>query len=129
MAGDTKRLDVLARAVTTLRRRRPVHLVIAGWEARRGCRRLGLAADGFEIQDGPDDDALLAAMRSVDVAVQLRSPTFGESSGVVNQLLALGTPLVVTGEGSFAELPADAGTFVAADVPPADLAAAIEAAA
>jgi glycosyltransferase involved in cell wall biosynthesis len=129
MAGDTKRLDVLARAVASLRRRRPVTLVIAGWEARRGCRRLGLVADGLEILDGPDDDALLVAMRSVDVAVQLRSPTFGESSGVVNQLLALGRPLVVTGEGSFTELPAEIASFVAADCPPADLAAAIEAAA
>jgi glycosyltransferase involved in cell wall biosynthesis len=129
MAGDTKRLDILARAVATLRRRRPVQLVIAGWEARRGCRRLGLAAAGLEILDGPDDAALLAAMRGVDVAVQLRSPTFGESSGVVNQLVALGTPLVVTGEGSFAELPGDAALFVAADCPPADLAAAIETAA
>lgn len=129
MAGDTKQLDVLARAVARLRGRRPVHLVIAGWEARRGCRRLGLAADGLEILDGPDDDALLAAMRGVDVAVQLRSPTFGESSGVVNQLLALGTPLVITGEGSFAALPADVAAFVAADCPPAELAVAIEAAA
>ncbi len=128
MAGDTKRLDVLARAVATLRRRRPVTLVIAGWEARRGCRRLGLAADGLEILDGPDDDALLEAMRSVDVAVQLRSPTFGESSGVVNQLLALGTPLVVTGEGSFAELPAAITSFVTADCSSAELAGAIEAA-
>ncbi len=129
MAGDTKRLDVLARAVAILRRRRPTRLVIAGWEARRGCRRLGLAADGLEILDGPDDDKLLEAMRGVDVAVQLRSPTFGESSGVVNQLLALGTPLVVTGEGSFADLPADIASFVAADCPPADLANAIEVAA
>ena len=129
MAGDTKRLDVLARAVTSLRRRRPVTLVIAGWEARRGCRRLGLATDGLEILDSPDDNALLAAMQGVDVAVQLRSPTFGESSGVVNQLLALGTPLVVTGAGSFAELPADIASVVAADCSPAELAAAIEAAA
>lgn len=129
MAGDTKRLDVLARAVAILQRRRPVHLLIAGWEAARGCRRLGLAAAHLEILDGPDDDSLLAAMRSVDVAVQLRSPTFGESSGVVNQLVALGTPLVVTGEGSFAELPSDIASFVAADCPPADLATAIEAAA
>lgn len=129
MAGDTKRLDVLARAVASLRRRRPIQLVIAGWEARRGCRRLGLATDGVEILDGPDDDALLAAMRSVDVAVQLRSPTFGESSGVVNQLLSLATPLVVTGEGSFTELPPEITSFVAADCPPAELSTAIEAAA
>jgi len=129
MAGDTKRLDVLARAVAILQRRRPTRLVIAGWEARRGCRRLGLAGRDLEVLDGPDDEALVEAMRGVHVAVQLRSPTFGESSGVVNQLLALGTPLVVTCEGSFAELPAEVACFVAADCSPAHLATAIEEAA
>jgi glycosyltransferase involved in cell wall biosynthesis len=130
LAGDTKRLDVLARALVILRRRRPARLLVAGWEARNYCRRAGLdAVAGVEVLDAPDDDALTAAMRAVDLAVQLRSPTFGESSGVVNQLLAVGTPLVVSDEGSFAELPGDVATFVAADCSPADLAAAIEAAA
>ncbi len=130
MAGDTKRLDVLARAAQILGRKRPVRLVIAGWEASSFCRRTGIAAiPGVEVSDAPDDLSLLDTMRGVDVAVQLRTPTFGESSGVVNQLLALGTPLVVTGEGSFTDLPADATAFVAADCPPADLAIAIERAA
>jgi glycosyltransferase involved in cell wall biosynthesis len=130
LAGDTKRLDVVARAVTILRRRRPARLLVAGWEARSYCRRAGLAAlAGVEVLDAPDDDTLISAMRSVDLAVQLRSPTFGESSGVVSQLLAIGTPLVVNDEGSFAELPPDVATLVAADCSPADLAAAIESAA
>jgi glycosyltransferase involved in cell wall biosynthesis len=130
LAGDTKRLDVLARALTILRRRRPARLLIAGWEARTYCRRTGIdAVAGVEVSDAPDDDALAATMQAVDLAVQLRSPTFGESSGVVSQLLAIGTPLVVNDEGSFAELPADVATFVAADCSPADLAAAIESAA
>jgi glycosyltransferase involved in cell wall biosynthesis len=130
LAGDTKRLDVLARALTILRRRRPARLLIAGWEARSYCRRTGIdAVAGVEVSDAPDDDALAATMHAVDLAVQLRAPTFGESSGVVNQLLAIGTPLVVSDEGSFAELPADVATFVAADCDPAELAAAIEAAA
>ena len=130
MAGDTKRLDQLARAVGILRRRRPARLVIAGWEASAYCRRTGLdAIAGVEIVDAPTDDSLVAAMQAVHVAVQLRSPTFGESSGVVSQLLAVGTPLVVTDEGSFAELPAEAASFVSADCSPADLAATIESAA
>ena len=130
LAGDTKRLDVLARALVILRRRRPARLLVAGWEARSYCQRTGIdAVAGVEVIDAPDDDALASAMHAVDLAVQLRSPTFGESSGVVNQLLAIGTPLVVSDEGSFSELPADAATFVAADCEPADLAAAIESAA
>ena len=68
-------------------------------------------------------------MRRVDVAVQLRTPTFGESSGVVNELVAIGTPLVVSRVGSFAELPANLVTFVESTCSPAELAAAITAAA
>lgn len=130
LAGDTKRLDLLAAAVTILGRRRAVKLVIAGWEARRYCRRTGLdRVAGIEVYDFPDDATLTATMRSVDVAVQLRSPTFGESSGVVSQLLALGRPVVVTEAGSFAELPAELAGFVAADCSADVLATAIEAAA
>jgi len=130
LAGDTKRLDVLAQAVLIMRRRRPVRLLIAGWEAQAYCRRTGIdRLAGVEIVDAPDDPSLVAAMHGLDVAVQLRTPTFGESSGVVNQLLAVGVPLVVSDEGSFAELPTDAATFVAADCPPAALARGIETAA
>jgi glycosyltransferase involved in cell wall biosynthesis len=130
LAGDTKRLDVLARALTILRRRRPARLLIAGWEARAYCRRTGIdRVTGVEVVDAPDDESLADLMRGVDVAVQLRQPTFGESSGVVNQLLWLGTPLVTTDEGSFAELPAEVASFVTADCPPVELAAAVESAA
>jgi len=65
----------------------------------------------------------------VHVAVQLRETTHGESSAAVAELLAVGLPLVVTGEGSFAELPPEIASFVAADCPPERLAEAIEAAA
>ena len=68
-------------------------------------------------------------MRSVHVAVQLRSPTFGESSGVGSQLLARGRPVVVSGAGSFAELPPELAGCVPADCSPDALATAIEAAA
>mgnify|MGYP002630071279 FL=1 len=130
LAGDTKRLDLLVAAADILGRRRDVRLVIAGWEARRYCRRSGLdRRAGVEVHDSPDDAALAAAMRSVHVAVQLRSPTFGESSGVVSQLLALGTPVVVTGAGSFTELPPELAGCVPADCSPDALATAIEAAA
>ncbi len=130
LAGDTKRLDALVQAFLLLRRRRAAELLLAGWEARSYCRRTGISSvAGVEVLDAPNDERLFAAMRCVDVAVQLRTPTFGESSGVVHQLLALGTPLVVTNEGSFAELPGDVASFVTADCMPQDLTAAIEIAA
>lgn len=130
LAGDSKRLDLLARTAGVLARRQTVELVIAGWEARRYCRRLQIpAAVRQNVIDAPDDASLAAAMQRVHVAVQLRSPTFGESSGAVSRLLGLGTPLVVADVGSFRELPAELATRVAAGCTADDLALAIETAA
>ncbi len=47
-----------------------------------------------------------AAMAAVDVAVNLRHPTGGETSASLLRLLAMGVPTIVTRAGSFAELPA-----------------------
>lgn len=128
LAGDMKQLDLVAQAAAILARTRPVHLVIAGWEARRYCRRAGLTrARNVEVIDSPDDAALRQAMLDVHVAVQLRARTFGESSGVVNQLLALGRPLVVTDAGSFSELSDGLATRVSPDCTATDLAEAIRA--
>lgn len=125
-AGEPKRLDCVAQAVGLLDRTRPARLVVAGWEVGRYCRRTGINRLGYvDVSDAPDDAGLTDCMRRVDVAVQLRTPTFGESSGVVNDLLAIGTPVVVSRAGSFAELPANLVTFVEATCSPAELAAAI----
>lgn len=128
--GDTKQLPLVAQAVSIIARRRPVRLTIAGWSMARVCRRFGISKLPFVmVHDSPADDALAALMRSTDVAVQLRTPTHGESSAAVHRLIGLGTPVVVTGEGSFAELPPAVATAVQRDCPPAALAAAIEEAA
>jgi len=130
MAGDGKRLECLARSVSLMARRRPARLVMAGWNVACYARRTGLdTLRCVQIHDNPDDDELRRLMREVHVAAQLRETTHGESSAAVAELLAAGTPLVVTGEGSFAELPPEAVSFVAADCPPEVLADAIEAAA
>lgn len=130
IAGDGKRLECLARSVALLARRRPARLVMAGWNMARYAHRTGLDRLRFvQICDKPGDDELRRLMRQVHVAAQLRETTHGESSAAAAELLAAGTPLVVTGEGSFAELPPEVVSFVAADCPPETLAAAIEAAA
>jgi len=128
--GDTKQFDLVARAVGLLARRRRVRLTIAGWATARHCRRHGVSALSFvEVHDGPTDEQFATLMREVDVAVQLRVPTHGESSAAVTRLIGLGTPVVVTGEGSFTELPSSLATPVPADCSPAELAAEIERAA
>ncbi|HUO85893.1 MAG TPA: glycosyltransferase, partial [Thermoanaerobaculia bacterium] len=50
-------------------------------------------------------DRFLDWMRAVDLAVNLRHPTAGETSGTVIRLLGLGKPLVVSDAGAFAEIP------------------------
>jgi len=52
-------------------------------------------------------DRFLLYMRACDVAVNLRHPTAGETSGTVIRLLGMGKPLIVNRTGSFAEIPDD----------------------
>ncbi len=127
ITGDGKRLDCVAKSVALLARRRPARLVIAGWRAARYCRRTGIdTLPCVEVHDSPDDDQLLRLMREIDVAVQLRDTSHGESSAAAGQLVGLGKQMVVTDEGSFTELPHALTTCVAADCTPAVLADAIE---
>jgi len=60
-------------------------------------------------------------MRACDVAVNLRHPTAGETSGTVIRLLGLGKPLIVNETGSFAEIPDDAAAKVPLDETEEDL--------
>lgn len=130
IASDGKRLDCLADAVALLARRRPARLLIAGWRAARYCRHTGIDRQRWvEVHESPDDETLLGLMRQVHVAVQLRDTTHGESSGAVAHLLGLGRQVVVTGEGSFTELPPDLVTPVPVGCTPESLAAAIDTAA
>jgi glycosyltransferase involved in cell wall biosynthesis len=69
--------------------------------------------DGVTITGRTEIDRFLLYMRACDVAVNLRHPTAGETSGTVIRLLGLGKPLIVNETGSFAEIPDD----VAAKVP------------
>lgn len=56
------------------------------------------------------------ALAAVDLAIALRWPTRGETSGAALRALAAGTPLVASAVGAFRELPPDAVTLV----PPED---------
>ncbi|MFN8535803.1 MAG: glycosyltransferase family 4 protein [Dehalococcoidia bacterium] len=52
-------------------------------------------------------------LAAVDLAVALRWPSLGETSGAALRALAAGTPLVASAAGAFAELPEDAVSLVA----------------
>jgi glycosyltransferase involved in cell wall biosynthesis len=64
--------------------------------------RKRLVATGYA--DAPEFERQLAA---ADVAVVLRWPTSGETSGAACRALAAGVPLIVTDAGWFSELPDD----------------------
>jgi glycosyltransferase involved in cell wall biosynthesis len=121
----TKQLDRLAAAARILAQGRSTRLLVAGFDAGAFVAREGLGTSReLEVLDNPAEEALLAAMRSVDVAVQLRFPSHGEASGVVGHLLGMGIPLVVTDAGGFSEL-APAALLVPPDATPDRLAQAI----
>jgi len=59
-------------------------------------------------------------LRAVDVVVNLRYPSAGESSGTFARALAEGRPAIVNNYGSFAEVPRDVALKVEIDGPQAE---------
>jgi len=104
-----KRLEVVRRALARLRRRRPEAILLVAGEISPyydTSRWIGSAADSGVVVTGrlslPD---LLQAMVACDVAVNLRHPTGGETSGTLMRLLGIGRPVIVSNAGAFAEIP------------------------
>jgi glycosyltransferase involved in cell wall biosynthesis len=62
-----------------------------------------------------DERRLWELMASVDVCVNLRHPTMGETSGTTIRSLSLGKPLVVSDVGWFSELPGEAALKIPVD--------------
>jgi glycosyltransferase involved in cell wall biosynthesis len=76
-----------------------------GFDLERRLQRLGLDDAGLIRESWVDERRLWALMAGVDVCVNLRHPTMGETSGSVIRALSLGKPLVVSDVGWFSELP------------------------
>jgi len=117
--NPTKRVPVILRALTRLQGRLPFRYRLVGeikpdWGAAEFVEELGLA-DAVEICGRVDRDELYRQLLDADVCVCLRSPTLGETSGIVLRALACGRPLVVTDAGWFAELPDEIAVKVPAD--------------
>jgi glycosyltransferase involved in cell wall biosynthesis len=101
--GPTKRMSVVFEALA--RQRRCKLLIVGEGEALDGeiaARNVGDAV----IRPGFVDDARFdALLRSVDVLVNLRYPSMGETSATLTQAMACGTPSIVSDHAWFAELP------------------------
>lgn len=121
--STAKRTELVIEAVRLLRQQiSDATLLIAGYDAAAYAAQNGIETLPFvRIEDAPGDRTLLELMRSVDIAVQLRSSNLGESSGAVPQLLASGVPVIVTAVGSFVEY-GDAVQVVPRSITAAELA-------
>ncbi len=121
VVNSSKRIPELLRAFAGVRQRHPdVTLLLVGptspgFDLDRRLQRLGLANDGLVRESWVDERRLWALMSGVDVCVNLRHPTMGETSGSVIRSLSLGKPLVVSDVGWFSELPETVGVKVAVD--------------
>ncbi len=103
-----KRLGVALRAFARLRRSRPDAVFLVAGEIASGLelsREVAAAGDGVRLLGRVELPRFLAAMQACDVAVNLRHPTGGETSGTVIRLLGLGKAVVVSRQGSFDEIP------------------------
>jgi glycosyltransferase involved in cell wall biosynthesis len=103
-----KRLSMVLRAIRALGREDVLYLVVGamGEPLRRELSRDGLdnlvRATGFVDWNAFNDYCSL-----IDIGVDLRYPTMGESSASVCRILGAGKPCVVSRVGWFAELPDD----------------------
>ena len=122
VVNASKRIPELLRATATVRESHPgVTLLLVGptspgFDLERRLQRLGLAEEGLVREGWAEEARLWALMAGADIAVNLRHPTMGETSGSVIRALSLGKPLVVSDVGWFSELPDE----VALKVPTGD---------
>lgn len=121
VVNSSKRIPELLRAFAGVRQRHPKATLLLvgptspGFDLDRRLQRLGLADDGLVREDWVDEARLEALMAGVDICVNLRHPTMGETSGSVIRSLSLGKPLVVSDVGWFSELPGDVAVKVPVD--------------
>jgi glycosyltransferase involved in cell wall biosynthesis len=106
-----KRLDVLLPAFARLRRELPhARLLLVGevsphYDFARVFR--DELRPGVTLVGRTELPEFLLHMAAADLAVNLRFPTSGETSGTLIRLLGMGRPVIVSRTGAFAEIPDD----------------------
>jgi glycosyltransferase involved in cell wall biosynthesis len=126
--NPAKQLDALLAAAARLDDGVHVALVgrrIPGFDPEQLVRRSGLGGRVTLATDVSDDD-FRAWLVAADVAVDLRHPTRGETSGSLSRAMQAGRPAIVSATGAYLDLPGDLVVHVAAGAPdPGELGRAI----
>lgn len=111
VVNASKRVPELLAAFARVRARVPEATLLLvgptspGFDLERRLQRHGLGGEGLVREGWVDEERLWRLLAGVDVSVNLRHPTMGETSGSAIRSLSLGKPLVVSDVGWFSELP------------------------
>src|SRR5947207_9441651 len=103
--GPTKRIAQICRALSTLREHLKFRLLVVGEgeNVRPAIESAGLSE--VTIRTGFVEDAQFSQYLGLtDIVVNLRYPSMGESSLTLLRAQALGKPVIVTRDATFAEL-------------------------
>ena len=107
-----KRVDISLKAFARLRLHRPDAVYVLAGEISPEYAELpdlltNAKGNGVIVTGRLLLQELLELMATCDVAINLRHPTGGETSGACMRLLGLGKPLIVSDDGWFSEIPND----------------------
>lgn len=124
-----KRIDVALRSFARLRREVPKAVYLLVGEVSPHYDFAGILtselAPGVTVVGRTELDRFLLYMLAADVAVNLRYPSAGETSGTLIRLLGMGKPVIVSHTGAFSEIPDDCCAKIDLDETEEDLLAAV----
>lgn len=126
--AHTKRLELVLEAVSAARSRgADVHLLVLGG-GRPGARAAALLKDpavsaSVTRAGWTDADRYRQLMGAIDVVVDLRYPSGGETSASLMRALALGKPAILSRQGSFLDVPSSCSFKVPLEENEVDVAA------
>ena len=112
--SPSKHIDVVLQALASLRNQKPIPKVhyalvgqpVEGYNVQSLLRQLGLE-EIVRLVGYADESLFQTYVAAVDIGINLRYPTHGETSSTLLTLMAAAKPALVSNVDAFAELPDD----------------------